>query len=158
MEITIRKATVEDLPAVIELASESVIYSISPYRSLSEREAIKNREDDLKDLKSWIAEDWGGYIFVAQSEDKRICGHVIFAMGRFDITGKEIGWILDITVAPPFKGTGISQKLHEVAEILLQEKNMTGIGLTVTSSNKRAFNFYRKLGYEEEHSQLVKLL
>ena len=158
MEITIRKATIEDLPGIIELASEAIVHSISPYRSAKKEDAVGYRRKDLKELEYWAFNNMGGYIFVAEGENKEICGHVIMAMGKLDVTGQNIGWILDITVGPNFRGTGISQKLHEVAEALLEENKVGGICLTVTSSNKRAVNFYKKLNYKEEHVQLVKML
>jgi ribosomal protein S18 acetylase RimI-like enzyme len=158
LEITIRRATEKDLPEVVKLASEAMIYSISPFRKIRPELAKEFRKDDLKDLYEWLSPDSPGVICVAETNDGVICGHLIMAHGIFDITGERLGWILDITVKENFKGTGVAQKLHEVAEIILKSKHIKSICLGVTSSNKRAVNFYDKLGYKEEHVQLVKVL
>jgi len=157
-EIIIRKAEIEDVPSIIKLASESIIHSVSPFRNMDIEKAIEYRRDDLKEIEKWVSPESSGILLVAETEEGEFCGHVILVTGYFGITGDPLGWILDITVCPPFRGTGLSQKLHEIVEIILKEQHIGGICLGVTSVNERAVNFYKKLGYQEEFVQLVKVL
>ena len=52
--VTIRKAILTDLPHIINLASDAIVYSISPYRDVSKEKAEEFRKEDLKDLEKWI--------------------------------------------------------------------------------------------------------
>lgn len=158
IEVTIRKATIEDIPYVIQMASDVIGSSISPCRNVSVEEAREYRKDDLKDLATWLEPDIPAFIFVAETEEGEICGHVIFVFGSFNIISETVGWILDITVSTRFRGTGLSRKLHCLVETILKDKNVDGIYLSVTSSNERAVSFYKKLGYLEEHLCLLKIL
>lgn len=157
-EIIIRKAEIQDLPSIIKLASESIIHSVSPFRNMDIEKAIEYRRDDLKEIEKWISPENSGILLVAETEEGEFCGHVILVTGYFGITGDPLGWILDITVCPSFRGTGLSQKLHEIVEIILRERNIGGLCLGVTSTNNRAVNFYKRLGYKEEFIQMVKIL
>ncbi|HPZ07483.1 MAG TPA: GNAT family N-acetyltransferase [Candidatus Eremiobacteraeota bacterium] len=158
IEITLRKANPEDLSYIIDLACESIIYSISPFRNTDTGKAKENRRNDLRDIQEWLSPNPYGLVLVAETEKGEICGHVILSMGYFGITEDLMGWILDITVAPCFRGTGLSQKIHNLVEIILKDKNVRALCLGVTSSNIRAVNFYKRLGYEEEYIQMVKVL
>jgi ribosomal protein S18 acetylase RimI-like enzyme len=158
MDIIIRKAVIQDLPSIIKLASESITCSISPFRNMDVAKAIEYRKDDLQEIEKWLSPDSPGILLVAETDYGEFCGHVILVTGYFGLTGGPIGWILDITVCPSFRGSGLSQKLHEIVEIILMEKHIEGICLGVTSSNIRAVNFYKRLDYKEEFIQMVKLL
>jgi len=158
VEITIRKAVLHDMPHIIRLAANAIVYSMSPYRNVSVEKAMEYRANDLKDLAKWLEPDIPAYIFVAETENGEICGHVIFALGTFGVISDQIAWILDITVSPDYMGTGLSKQLHQIVETILPDKNIGGICLSVTSSNKRAVRFYSNLGYEVEHLCLVKVI
>lgn len=158
MGVVVRRATMADLPDVIDLAAEMVVHSISPYRA-TELEAVREyRRQDLETLYEALAMPDAG-IFVAEDDEGRFVGHVVVMAGRNESsTGEPQGWVFDLSVIPDEWGTGVADLLMGRAEAFVREKGLRYLGLGVTSANRRALAFYDRLGYLEERKQMIKIL
>jgi len=155
--LLIRPATPEDVPAIIELATEMVLHSVSPFRQVSAEQVKTFRRDDLDTLGDLLNLEHSG-IFVAV-EDGNIVGHIIVvAQQRDSSTGTEQAWIYDVSVAAGQWSRGVGRALMDEAERFALERGMRAIGLGVTVANRRAVDFYQRLGYQEERVQMVKNL
>ena len=153
----IRPARVDDLPLVIDLAVEVVLFSTSPFRSVPAADIQRYRREDLQGLYQAILDD-SFRAFVAINEEE-LLGHVLIHCGHRDsATGVGQAWIYDLSVSPKYWSSGVGRALMKAAEAFASDKGMGAIGLGVTLSNERAVSFYRRLGYGDERLQMVKPL
>lgn len=156
--IQIRPAVDEDLPGIIDLASELANCSRSPFRLADDDKIRADRRQDMQGLPALLhSSDFGA--FVACDEQGRLLGHVLVKTGITEfLTGEEQAWIFDIAVRPELWGSGISKRLLQEAERFAISQGMRYMGLTVTAANSRALRFYQHSGYQDERHQMVKIL
>ncbi|MCL5037416.1 MAG: GNAT family N-acetyltransferase [Chloroflexi bacterium] len=156
--IKIRRAGAKDIPAIVELAVEGMIYSLSPMRDATVDDVREFRRKDLAVLPEIIDRTHVG-IFMAEDRDGKIIGSIM-AVGwqQESSTGEAQGWIYDMTVLPEYWNRGIGSLLMEKAEEFIKSLGHKYIGLAVTTDNKRAVNFYEKHGYAEERKRMLKRL
>lgn len=153
----IRRAQEKDLDAIIELATEMVLHSVSPLRPVPAPQVRQFRKEDLQTLRDIYPLDHSG-IFVAE-EDGKIVGHIIcVAHQRDSSTGTAQAWIYDVSVGAGQWGKGIGQALMAAAEDFARQQGMEAIGLGVTLANHRAVEFYNQQGYQHERVQMLKSL
>lgn len=155
--MTIRPATAEDVDGIIDLATEMVLHSVSPFRSVAADQVQHYRREDLQSLRDILGVDHSG-LFVAEVEDKLVGHIIVVAHQRDSSTGTAQAWIYDVSVKPGLWGKGIGQALMARAEEFARHCGMSAIGLGVTMANHRAVEFYDRLGYQQERVQMVKNL
>ncbi|MBQ7568012.1 GNAT family N-acetyltransferase, partial [bacterium] len=158
--IEIRMATLEDVDDIIDLASEMVKYSRSPFRPVDENVIAEVRRADLQSIYQ-LLNNKDMVAFVARDHRGRLVGHVLLHIksGNTDfLTGEELAWVFDISVQPKHWGSGVSRRLLQMAERFAQERGVRYVGLTVTVANGRALRFYQNCGYQEERYQMIKIL
>lgn len=157
MSLHYREADEADVAAIVELATDMVLHSVSPYRPVGAEEVRRYRNEDLQSLGDIMAMEQSG-VFVAE-EQGRVVGHIIVVAHQKDSsTGTPQAWIYDVSVHPGFWGRGVGQRLMELAEDFARQQGMGAIGLGVTLANHRAHQFYLQQGYLEERVQMVKNL
>jgi len=155
--VLIRRAQTRDIDAIIDLATDMVLHSVSPFRSVGAEQVRHYRREDLQSLRDIIELEHSG-LFVAE-EQGQLLGHIIVvAHQRDSSTGTAQAWIYDLSVKPGHWGKGIGQALMAEAERFACECGMPAIGLGVTRANHRALQFYEHLGYQEERVQMLKNL
>ncbi len=156
--IEIRPATMDDLSDIIDLASEMVVSSRSPFRPADDASMKEIRRKDL-DTLGLLFQSGRDCAFVARDADGVLVGHIIVRRGATDfLTGAEQAWIDDISVLPKYWGSGVSKRLLRTAEDSVRESGVNYLGLTVTAANSRALRFYERAGYQCERYQMVKIL
>jgi ribosomal protein S18 acetylase RimI-like enzyme len=156
MNMTIRKAVTKDIDAVIDLATEMVVHSLSPFRETTPEEVKDFRRKDLAILKN-VHKYQHVSIFIAEDEAHTFIGHVIVVSGDIETsTGERQGWIFDLSVKKEYWSTGVGRRLMEEAELFVKEQGLKYLGMGVTSSNSRAVKFYEKLGFMEERKRMIK--
>ena len=64
----------------------------------------------------------------------------------------ELGEVLQVWVAPEFRGTGVAQKMLDAVFQWAGENSFRTILATITKGNERARQFYRKYGFEDFRS------
>ena len=159
MSYRIREATSSDLPRIIDLAVDMVLFSISPLRDFDAEAVRQYRRTDLRALEEVMGSDQTSVLVADDENDGRLLGHVIVATrNQESSSGTAQAWVFDLSVRPDHWGTGLAQALMARAEIFARSLGMTHIGLGVTLSNERALRFYQRLGYQEERVQMVKRL
>jgi GNAT superfamily N-acetyltransferase len=155
--MNIRAATAEDVDGMIDLATEMVLHSVSPFRSVAADQVQHYRREDLQSLRDILGLDHSG-LFVAEIDDKLVGHIIVVAHQRDSSTGTAQAWIYDVSVKPGLWGKGIGQALMARAEQFARDCGMSAIGLGVTMANHRAVQFYDTLGYQQERVQMVKNL
>ncbi|MHB2015792.1 MAG: GNAT family N-acetyltransferase [Candidatus Xenobia bacterium] len=154
--VTIRKATPDDLPKIIELAVEMVVHSVSPFREIDELGVREFRRRDLSTLGEAMKQANVG-VFMAEDDKQRFLGHVIVVCGYMESsTGETQGWVFDLSVQRDCWDKGIGRLLMEEAESFTLSQGYQYLGLGVTSANARAVGFYERLGFLEERKRMIK--
>ncbi|MDQ7822018.1 MAG: GNAT family N-acetyltransferase [Candidatus Eremiobacteraeota bacterium] len=158
MDYTVRKAKEEDIDAVIDLAAEMVVRSLSPFRDIPAEQVKQFRKNDLAVLKNSAGYSNVG-IFIAEDEKGQLMGHVIVVSGDIETsTGERQGWVFDLSVKDQFQKKGVGTRLMDEAERFVRAQGLRYLGMGVTTSNKNAVLFYEHLGYAEERKRMIKKL
>jgi ribosomal protein S18 acetylase RimI-like enzyme len=153
----IRRATAADVQPIIDLATEMVLHSVSPFRPVTAEQVKQYRREDLQTLNDILELEHSG-VFIAEATGK-LLGHIIVvAHQRDSSTGTTQAWIYDVSVVPGSWGQGVGQALMREAEQFARQQGMSAIGLGVTLNNTRALDFYMRLGYAQERVQMLKSL
>jgi ribosomal protein S18 acetylase RimI-like enzyme len=154
----IRRGTLADVPAVVDLAARMVVHSISPYRKVGAEAVMEFRRKDLATLESIVSLPHIG-LFVAVDEQQRLLGHVVVVCNNMESsTGELQGWVFDLAVVPECWHAGLGHALMLEAERFTAAFGHDYLGLGVTTANERAVGFYERLGYAEERKRLIKRL
>jgi ribosomal protein S18 acetylase RimI-like enzyme len=158
MEYKIRKAQLKDVPKIIELATEMVVYSKSDFRDI-----------DIEILKSFRRTDLAGIyqllnnpdvcLYVAENLEGEFLGHV-FVMKNYvsSSTGELQGYVFDLSVCDKYQRLGIGENLMSMAEKFCAEGGMKYVCFNVTTSNEKAVKFYESIGYSEERKWMIKVI
>lgn len=64
-------------------------------------------------------------------------------------------YIDTLSVSPSYSGQGIGSQLIEAVESCTREQGHDKIALLVNLENQRAFSLYKKLGYEQDKTQML---
>src|ERR1043165_7782418 len=124
MNLTIRKMTLEDIPAVVELDQRS--FSLPwPERS----------------FRFEITENPASHCWVAEAEGKVVGMIVVWLI-------LDEAHVATIATHPDFRRRGIAQKLLSHALLRLIDEGARSSFLEVRESNSGAQAMYRKFGYE----------
>ena len=137
MEIRIRRARIEDLEAINELADEMHIYLADLY-------GLELSEQDLKE--EHFDEGELGNTYVADSSEVGVVGYMSFSRGMNEWAGPNYE-LEHIVVREDHRGSGVARRLFEV---LLERARGEGVNITTgtLTKNERALRFYEGLGFK----------
>jgi RimJ/RimL family protein N-acetyltransferase len=143
-EITIRRATKKDLPALIrnfQKVADERIYILTEQVSKDQRRGIRRRVDDLNSLML-VAE-------IEQKGKKKIVGSLtLSALGARKMSHVRS---LSMAVIDGYREIGVGRALVEYAiDWARKSKGVEKISLSVFSSNERAIELYKKFGFQIE--------
>ncbi|MBQ7501123.1 GNAT family N-acetyltransferase [bacterium] len=156
--VFICRADKDDIGEIIDLSARLAVYSVSDVRKADYSGLAERRREDLAGLYDIIYDD-SMLVFAAKGPDGRVLGDIIVKLDNIEMmTGKAEGWLIDLSLEPDFWGSGIAGRLLEAAEDEARKRGMAYLGLTVTTANARAVNFYYKMGYIKERIQMFKEL
>lgn len=140
----IRKATVDDIPAISELYREQ-------FREMSKLipDFIKEGDQSIEFLKNTISND-DSDILVYENYGTVVGFILLQAKERpafdFMIPGKYC-YIMDIIVTKNHRGKGFGTALMNSAKDWAKEQYCSFINLDVLSNNTSAITLYEKLGF-----------
>lgn len=120
----IRKATLEDLPILMEL--ERVCFKDSRY-SREQIEWILRGKDEVT------------YLYF---QDSNAIGSLMLSLQG------DMGRVISVGVHPDWRGKGVARELMNVADKWFLDSGAAVVDLEVGVNNKDALNLYRSLGYE----------
>ena len=133
MNISIQKATPEDMPAVLGLINELAVYEKEP-------EAVKITEKTL--LENGFGEHPLFTCFVAKTETE-VVGMALcyFRFSTWD--GKSLH-LEDLVVKESLRGKGVGQQLYDQVMIFGAESGVKRVEWVVLDWNTSAIEFYKK--------------
>ena len=156
--ITIRQATLSDIPKVVELWAEHVDFHADYDPHFTRKQ---NSEEGFgKYLREQI-DNPNLLLLVAESEAK-IVGFLSAELGKYPpcFVQRDYGAISDIAVTKGYRRRGIGRKLLAEAMKWFTSKDIDQIETRVATTNPLSINFWRQMGfspyiefmYLEQHS------
>jgi ribosomal protein S18 acetylase RimI-like enzyme len=103
------------------------------------------------------AQDSRPTVLIAQEADGTPLGFISLKVGA-DAAGIERGHIADLAVTESARRRGVGRALMLAGEAWTRERGFALLSLDVWSTNDRAIEFYRRLGYDPESLCLVNAL
>ncbi len=135
MKINIRKASKEDMGAVLELIRELAIFEKEP-------EAVIISENDL--IKDGFGENPAFHCFVAEADGK-IEGMALVYFRYSTWKGKTVH-LEDLIVREKFRGKGLGSALYTEVIKFAAEQKVKRAEWVVLNWNKDASDFYKRSG------------
>ena len=138
MNVSIRKALLEDCPRMMELINELALYEKAP-------------EEVTVDFNHFVESGFGEkpvwWAYVAEVEEegmsKMIAGFALYYIRYSTWKGQKL-YLEDIIVTEEMRGKGIGRLLFEKLIAVTREEGFEGMTWQVLDWNEPALNFYRK--------------
>ncbi|WP_205511329.1 GNAT family N-acetyltransferase [Longitalea arenae] len=132
MNITIRKGTEADYPAIIDLMHQFALYQKTPER-------VTNTVEQMK------ADNNLFQCFVAVDEHNKIVGYAAWFFAYFCWTGKTM-YLDDLYLVESARGHSVGTRLLQTVIDHARATNCVKLRWQVSNWNKPAIAFYRKMG------------
>lgn len=132
MDITIRKATDKDLPAIFGLVKELAEFEKGLHK-------VTNSLEQMRDEKDFF------YCYVAEKEDE-VIGMALYYFVYYTWVGKSL-YLEDLYVKQAFRGQNIGTLLMEKMMEVARDENCKRFRLQVLHWNEPAIGFYEKNGF-----------
>lgn len=132
MNIRIRQATEQDLPAVFSLIKEFAEY-------LGKSDKIKTSLEDFRRNKDSY------YCLLGETPDKEIAGYALYCFSFHTWTGKAI-YLDDLYVKEEYRRCSVGSKLIYSLIDFAKENSCKTLRWEVSDWNDKAIAFYKKLG------------
>lgn len=146
MEITVRKATLEDYDSALKLMDQVQMMHVSWRPDIyRETECIL----PLENYRSFVEND---AFFVAEA-DGSVVGIMSLLFRHIEnpaMVTRDIIYVDSMAVDENFRGQGVGHKFFEEIKRLKAEKKFDGIELSVNAMNKAAYEMYIKYGFTEK--------
>jgi GNAT superfamily N-acetyltransferase len=134
MNFTIRKATEDDFPAILELIRELALFERAP-------DKVTNNLDQMKREKDLFR------CYVAETSGKEIVGMALFFFAYYTWVGKSL-YLEDLIVNEAYRKHKIGTELLRRVMQTAKEENCKRVRWQVLDWNEPAISFYRKTGAE----------
>jgi len=143
-EISIREATIDDLPAIIRLLAEDFLGS--------RRERLENPlpESYTKAFRE-IESDPNNELIVAELNGEIIGTLQLNYTPSLSFRGSKRSTVESVRVDARYRGQGIGREMMLWAIERAREKGCTSMQLTSHKERKDAHRFYEKLGFKATH-------
>jgi ribosomal protein S18 acetylase RimI-like enzyme len=142
--LTHKKATLNDLPRLIELLLED---------ELGASRESKSAESDKNYTKAFhkIDSDPNQYLMVVENGDEIIGTCHLTIMPSLTFIGSTRMQIEAVRVAGKYRGQKIGSWMFDQAINYAKEHDVSIIQLTTNKKRPQAKHFYEKLGFEDSH-------
>lgn len=132
--ISIRKATEQDFPQIVQLFQEFAAFEKQPSK-------MTNSADQMSREKEYFN------CFVAERDSKEIIGYTTYFFSYHTWIGKSL-YMDDLYVKETYRNQGIGKKLLETVIAFAKEENCHKVRWQVSNWNKKAQGFYKRIGAE----------
>ena len=135
----IRAATVQDVPAILEIYGPYILETAYTFEyEVPSLAAFRQRFLAVTERHPWLV--W--------EENGEILG---YAYGERAFERAAFGWVADLAIylKPECKGRGIGKALYSAVEKILRQQGYFAAYGVVTSSNEESCAFHRAMGYRQ---------
>ena len=136
MNITIRRATKEDCPAMFELIRELAVYEKAPDEVTVDPKHFE---------ESGFGENpvWWAFIAEVQTSDVSVVAFALYYI-RYSTWKGQVMYLEDLLVTESMRGNGIGKMLLDRLIEEAREKGFKKVVWQVLDWNEPAINFYKK--------------
>lgn len=149
--VTVRAATPEDLRFVLGLVPRLTEFGAPPWRPAEAIEA--DSAASLAEALESAGEE--GAVLVAEDRDGERLGVVHVEVEADYITGEERAFVGDLIVTRESEGKGVARALMAAAEAWARARGLGSLTLYVFAGDRRARDFYARLGFLEDGLRLM---
>ena len=157
MKLTVRKATNDDIPVIMDLLHQVCMVHHNGRPDLFKGPAAKYTAEELNS----ILKNADTPVFVCTDENGRILGHGFCIMqhsgGRLMVEHTTL-YIDDICVDETARGQGVGRALYEYILDYARKEGCYNVTLNVWNCNPGAMAFYEKLGLAPYKVGMEKIL
>src|SRR3954471_9463860 len=155
--ITLRQATLHDAETIADLSRSTFYETFAAQNSIRNMELFLNEQFTRSRLINEVGADGNTFLLASYKGD--LAGYVKLREGEKPRQIKKISAleIARIYVVKEMIGKGIGRALMEASINTARERNLQLIWLAVWEHNTRAFDFYKKWGFEIFGSQVFLL-
>lgn len=146
MSITIRRATLNDIPAVCTLSQTLFEYE----RQFTDefnmqwshgKDGVKFFTKSLKSRSS--------FILIAFDGEKAV-GYILMKLERVSWrVYNPMAELTNLSVDPMYRGQGVGTKLFQHAKAIMKKRGVKRISVQALSDNVRALKFYKDMGFKD---------
>lgn len=130
--MTIRPATVQDYPALLEMIKELALFEKAP-------EKVTNTVEQM------MAEDQHFRCFIVENEAHEIAGMALFFIAYYTWIGKSL-YLDDLYIKEAYRGQGIGTRLLNKIFDIARDENCKRVRWQVLDWNAPAIALYKKAG------------
>ncbi len=144
MNFSVRKASAQDIPRIVELLLED---------DLGSKRESNAPELDGKYLEAFVKidKDPNQYLMLVEDSREVIATCHLTIMPSLTFKGSTRMQIEAVRVAGKYRGQKIGQYMFEQAIIYAKNHDVSIVQLTTNKLRPRAKHFYEKLGFEASH-------
>jgi len=135
--IKIRKAIEQDAGAILEC-----IQGLGEH--VNQSDLITATTDDI--LKTIFDQGSHVTVFVAENENKSICGYALIFKTFSTFKATTNFFIEDLFVFPKYRGLGIGTKMFDFIKDYAINKGAIKVEWYVNNANKEAIDYYKRIG------------
>ena len=143
--ITIRKATVEDVSLIFHFIKQLAIYEKA-------EDAVVATVADIKN--SLFSDSATAYALIALLDDKPV-GFCVYFYNYSTWLGKNGLYLEDLFVLPEHRGTGIGKALLKYLAKIAIKNNCGRFEWSVLDWNEPAINFYQSIGAKPQDEWII---
>lgn len=155
MNVTIRKATVDDLPQIQKLSQE--LFQVEQVRDPLLNMDWSMGEEGRKTFLSRITEE-NRFCFVAEA-DSQVVGYttasVLPILAWRPVKRLEME---NLIVTEKYRGQRIGEKLAQTLFDLAKSLGLERVMVSAYAANEHALRFYKRIGFVPDSLQLEKVL
>ena len=155
-EMTIRTATIEDIPQILPLWRQlSDMHSdIEPMFKI-----VENAEEKFAEYLNLILTKEQFFIFVA-TENAEVAGYVIITLSTTPeiFVLKRRMYIQDMIVSPKHRRKGVGKKLMDAVMAVAEDKPIEKMDMLVAVKNEKGNEFWKAMGFKPALTYMTKYL
>ena len=162
MDVNIRKASIKDVPRIIELWKSLNLLHRKKFGYDTPLFRHNKKSICLSLYKKYVTKHIqarNSAVFVAEST-KMIIGYVIVFVDKLPpiLVHDKKGSVGEIFVEEKYRKKGVGRELLSSAERWAKKKGLFSLGLGVCIRNETALSAYRKFGFSEHHLKMSKII
>ncbi len=155
MDITIRRATIDDVASVCALSQWLFEYErqFTDEFNINWSHAEEGKKFFIKRLKSRKS-----FILLAQ-DGNILVGYILITLEKLSWRAfNPIAEVVNLSVAPVYRGKGIGTTLFQQAKVLAKKRGAQRMSVSALTGNTRTLQFYQRQGFGDFNvTMLMKL-
>lgn len=158
MKVIVEKAREDDWQFIARLGLDNFIRE-GIVSSIRDPDKVKRHVIDYYQRlgSSYFPPEMEVSAFIARVKSGKPLGYVLVTANAQDgQSGEKEIYILDLVVAAQYRHRGVGKALLLFVEDFARKHNVGYVGLRVSPLNKRAWQYYHRLGYVEEWIEMTK--